>query len=138
MSLYDMSLCDILHNNLFMDEFMGVLETYHEYLPLREATFLILLSLAPSPKHGYGILKEVESLSNGRVVFSTGTLYGALKRLLTQAWIERINPSASQFDGRDKKIYKLTELGNKIMQAEVARLKYLVAVANNEQLENPL
>ena len=47
-----------------------------------ESTLLILLSLAEEPRHGYSILKDVEYLSEGRVVLSTGTLYGALKRML--------------------------------------------------------
>ena len=60
-------------------------------LPLREPTFFILLSLSPGPKHGYAILKEVEALSDGRVRLSTGTLYGAIKRLLDDDWIRRVD-----------------------------------------------
>ncbi len=52
---------------------------------------MILLSLAPGPKHGYAILKEVETLSDGRVKLSTGTLYGAIERLLDQDWIRRVD-----------------------------------------------
>ncbi len=56
-------------------------------LPLSEAVFLILLSLMPGPKHGYAIMKDVQALSENRVSLSTGTLYGALKRLLKQEWV---------------------------------------------------
>jgi len=94
--------------------------------PLTEATFFILLSLAPAPQYGYGILKDVEALSNGRVTFSTGTLYGALKRLLEQGWIERFdNPEAVE-SGRPRKEYRLTDLGKRILSAETARLESLV------------
>src|SRR5215467_5493248 len=58
-------------------------------LPLTEPVLLVLLSLAEQPRHGYSILKDVEHMSSGRVVLSTGTLYGALQRLLSQGWIER-------------------------------------------------
>ena len=51
-------------------------------LPLTEPVLLILMSLAGQPRHGYSILKDVERMSDGRVVLSTGTLYGALRRLL--------------------------------------------------------
>ena len=51
-------------------------------LPLTETTFFIMLSLASKPKHGYAIMKEVETLSRGNVQLRTGTLYGAIKRLL--------------------------------------------------------
>ncbi len=48
--------------------------------PLSEPVFLILTSLAEGPQHGYAIIKDIEALSGGRVVSSTGTLYGALRR----------------------------------------------------------
>ena len=60
------------------------------YLPLTEPTFYILLSLAPSKKHGYAILRDVEGLSKGRLRLSTSTLYSALARLLDQGLIERV------------------------------------------------
>ena len=50
--------------------------------PLTEPVLLILLSLAEKPKHGYSLMKDIESLSDGRVRLGTGTLYGALRRLL--------------------------------------------------------
>jgi DNA-binding PadR family transcriptional regulator len=104
-----------------------------EHLPLTEATLYILLSLAPGAKHGYAIMKEVEALSNGRVNLSTGTLYGALKRLLDGGWIERVDDTAFDGSGRERKAYRLTELGQRILAAEVARLENVVATARRRQ-----
>ena len=70
-----------------------------ESKPLSEPVLLILLSLADSPRHGYALLKDIESLSRGRVRLSTGTLYGALRRLLEDRWIERF---AQQDTSREK------------------------------------
>jgi DNA-binding PadR family transcriptional regulator len=98
-------------------------------LPLTEATYFILLSLSPAPKHGYGIMKDVQDLSDGRVNFSTGTLYGAIKRLLEQEWIHRVEETISDNNGQLRKAYALTELGRRILQAEVDRLNTLVNVA---------
>ena len=53
-----------------------------ELLPLTEPVLLILLSLADHPRHGYAILQDTQEMSGGRVRLSTGTLYGALRRLL--------------------------------------------------------
>ena len=64
---------------------------YDENLPLSEAVFFILLSLAPGPKHGYAIMKDVQALSDSRVGLSTGTLYGALKRLLDGGRVRRVD-----------------------------------------------
>ena len=98
-----------------------------EHLPLTEATLYILLSLAHTPKHGYAIMKDVEDLSGGRIKFSTGTLYGALGRLLDQKWIEQFEPDEPQETGRPRKDYELTEVGRRILSAEVSRLQGLLA-----------
>jgi DNA-binding PadR family transcriptional regulator len=100
-----------------------------EQLPLTESTFFIILSLAPGPKHGYAILKEVEALSEGRVVLSTGTLYGALKRMLEGGWIERVEDPEPDGSGRERKAYRLTDLGRRILEAETARLRKLAGMA---------
>ena len=106
-------------------------------LPLREPTFLILLSLSPGPKHGYAILKEVESLSEGRVKLSTGTLYGAIERLLEQSWIRRVDDPIPNGTNRPRKAYDLTELGRRVLNAEIARLRKLVSVATSQTAEEP-
>jgi DNA-binding PadR family transcriptional regulator len=97
--------------------------------PLSESTFYILLSLAPGPQHGYAMLKDVESLSGGRLRLSTGTLYGAIQRLLEQGWIEPVESEDAEPTGRPRKAYRLTGLGQRIAEAETERLKGLVSVA---------
>lgn len=95
--------------------------------PLSEPVFLILLSLAEQPRHGYAILKDVEEMSGGRVVLSTGTLYGALRRLLDDRWIERFQEEDAS---RDRHAYRLTAAARKRLQAEVARMKQLTRLAS--------
>ena len=98
------------------------------YLPLTETSFFILLSLATSPKHGYAIIKEVEAMSVQRVILATGTLYSALRRMLNDGWIMRVNDISSNEDARERKLYTLTELGERILQAETERLQKLVGL----------
>jgi DNA-binding PadR family transcriptional regulator len=98
-------------------------------LPLTEATYFILLSLAPSPRHGYAIMKDVYLLSHERVLLSTGTLYTALKRLLDQGWIRRADEPEKSSNGRQRIAYHLTDLGRHILEAEVQRLEGLVGAA---------
>ena len=98
-------------------------------LPLTEATFFILLCLSPGPKHGYAIMKGVNQMSGGRITFSTGTLYGALKRLLDQQWIVRNGEEDEGDNSRSRKDYELTELGREILNAEVTRMKDVVQLA---------
>ena len=104
-------------------------------LPIREPTFYILLSLSPGPKHGYAIMKEVESLSEGRLKLSTGTLYGAIKRLLERGWIHRVDDPLPNSTERERKAYILTEQGRRVLNAEIERLQKMVNVAQVQTAE---
>ena len=95
--------------------------------PLTEPVLLVLLSLAEQPRHGYSILKDVERMSSGRVALSTGTLYGALQRLLSQGWIERFKEGEA---ARDRRAYRLTIQGKRILQSEVERMRHLTKLAS--------
>jgi PadR family transcriptional regulator PadR len=111
--------------NMALDDMSS--EATMEFLPLTEPVLLILLSLAEQPRHGYSILKDVEQMSAGRVVLSTGTLYGALRRLLDEKWIERIEEQESS---RGRQAYRLSARGRKNLQVEVGRMKQLTHLAN--------
>jgi DNA-binding PadR family transcriptional regulator len=94
--------------------------------PLTEPVLLILLSLAEKPRHGYSLMKDIESLSHGRVRLSTGTLYGALRRLLEDLWIERFEQDDTS---REKQAYRLTALGRKQLHTELERMRQLTRAA---------
>jgi DNA-binding PadR family transcriptional regulator len=93
-----------------------------ETKPLSEPVLLILTSLADQPRHGYALIKDIESLSGGRVRMSTGTLFGALRRLLDDDWIERFEQEDT---ARQKQAYRLTSAGRKQLQVELDRMKQL-------------
>ena len=93
---------------------------------LTEPVFLILMSLADQPRHGYALIKDIESLSNGRVRLSTGTLFGAIRRLLENGWIVR----SKQLDrSRGKQDYKLTGEGLGQLKSELNRMRQLTRAA---------
>jgi DNA-binding PadR family transcriptional regulator len=98
-----------------------------EAKPLSEPVVLMLTSLASEPKHGYALLKDVEQLSDGRVQLSTGTLYGAIRRLLEDRWIERFEQEDTS---RDKQAYRLTPRGRAQLHAEIHRLRHLLQSAS--------
>ena len=98
-----------------------------EQLPLSEPVLMVLLSLADQPRHGYSIIKDVEQSSEGRVLLSTGTLYGALQRLLDRGWIERFEEEDAS---RDRRAYRLTALGRRILKQELERMKHLTRLAS--------
>ena len=97
-----------------------------ETFALSEPVLLVLLSLAEQPRHGYSILKDIETMSGGRVLLSTGTLYGALQRLFGDGWIERIEEDNTP---RDRRTYRLTSRGRRNLQIEIERLRGLTKLA---------
>lgn len=118
-----MALNDMSHHDIFKDYTM---QDSPDYEPLSEAVFLILVALATEDLHGYAIMQEVEAISSGRVKFSTGTLYGALKRMLERFWIERIEEPDAQ---RSRKVYRLTKIGRDLLAVETQRMERLTSIA---------
>jgi DNA-binding PadR family transcriptional regulator len=96
------------------------------FLPLTESTYLVLASLA-EPRHGYGIMQDVDALSAGRVKLGPGTLYGALTNLLKQKLIRRSGETGAGSDRR--KVYALTPLGERVVVLEGERLASLSRLA---------
>ncbi len=97
-----------------------------KFLPLSEATYLILASLT-EPRHGYGIMQDVEAISGGRVKLGPGTLYGALTNLVGQKLIRRCGETDA--DSGRRKVYELTPLGVQVLTLEGERLAALWRVA---------
>ena len=103
--------------------------------PLTPAAFQILLALAAGERHGYGIMREVEALTAGRVRLGPGTLYRSLQRLLADGLIaegaERPDPA---LDDERRRYYCLTEQGRSRAAAEAAALARLVDLARSRHL----
>lgn len=90
--------------------------------PLTEATYYILLSLI-TPLHGYGIIKKVEEMSDGRVKLAAGTLYGALTTLTSHKLIALIGEDEQN---KRRKLYAITPLGTELLEYEINRLDEMI------------
>jgi DNA-binding PadR family transcriptional regulator len=93
--------------------------------------FHILLSLADRPRHGYGILLDVENRTDGRLVLGTGTLYSAIKRLRSLGWIEEAVAPEGTGDDPRRKHYCLTDVGRREVKEEAERLQAMVRQAQS-------
>ncbi len=103
-----------------------------ELLPLTPAVFYILFALAEGEKHGYAIMKEVESVSRGQFTMGPGTLYTTIQRLLE---LELIEETASSSDSeRRRRYYRLSRSGRQVFEAEVNRMESLVRSAQRRKL----
>ena len=108
-------------------------------VPLNPSEFHILLALADAPRHGYGIMQEVQKRSEGKVRLGPGTLYGAIKRMLAAGLIEESDqrPASEPDDQRRRAYYRVTRLGRKVATEEAQRLAALVQVAQAKRLIHP-
>lgn len=102
-------------------------------LPLTPLSYQILLALADAPRHGYGIIKEIEAREGEEAAPSTGALYLALQRMEGEGRIEDAPAPADERDGR-RRYYRLTEAGRELARAESLRLAGLVAAARRKKL----
>jgi DNA-binding PadR family transcriptional regulator len=103
--------------------------------PLTPAVLHILLALSTEERHGYGIMKQVERESQGKVKMGPGTLYGSLGRMMEAGLIRegdrKVDPA---MDDQRRIYYTLTGLGRKALEAELDRYRDVVAVANEKHL----
>lgn len=106
-----------------------------EHDPLTPAVFHILLALAVGERHGYGIMKQVETDSAGRIRMGAGTLYGSLKRMLDAGLVaesdKRIDP---EMDDQRRIYYRITDYGSSALTTEIERLDGLVSRAKKLKL----
>ncbi|HEX5436435.1 MAG TPA: helix-turn-helix transcriptional regulator [Gemmatimonadaceae bacterium] len=99
-------------------------------LPLSRDALVILLALGDQPRHGYGIMRDVEARSQGEVILQTGALYRALKRLLAEGLIEECHaPSEADSADARRRYYRRTRFGAAVLDAEVERMARLVRAA---------
>ena len=102
------------------------------FLPLTPAQFHILASLAREPRHGYGVMQEVESRSGGTVRLGAGTLYTSLKRMLEDGLVDESDDKADSSERR--RYYALSSLGRAVLRADARRLEELVRYARSEKI----
>jgi PadR family transcriptional regulator PadR len=88
---------------------------------MSEATYYVLAALLDDRLHGYGIIKKVGSLSGGATKLTTGTLYGALDRLVGQGLVEPAGEE--QVEGRLRRYYRITDAGAEAVRAEADRMR---------------
>ena len=103
--------------------------------PLTPAVFHILLALSSGERHGYGIMKQVEADSQGKVTMGAGTLYGSLKRMLDAGLVKesdkRVDP---EMDDERRIYYQITGVGAQALAAELERYKRIVTLAQERKL----
>jgi DNA-binding PadR family transcriptional regulator len=102
-------------------------------LPLSAQQFQILLSLTDGHLHGYGIIRDVATRTEGTLRLGTGTLYTALARLEALELVEETDPRSRPADDDERRrYYRLTPLGRAALKAETDRLDALLRQARRK------
>lgn len=106
---------------------MGIEKVLRTYIPMTETAYYILLSLT-EPRHGYGIIKHVEEITDSRIRLGSGTVYGTLTKM------QRDGVITVFADEERRTVYEVTETGKKLIRAEIARLKELYGNATKYEV----
>ena len=102
-------------------------------LPLSPAVFHILLALADEERHGYAIMRDIEDRTDGVVRVGPGMLYGSIKWLVADGFIEAA-AGRSRDDDERRRYYRLTADGRTLLRAEAARLEAAVGLARSRKV----
>ena len=100
------------------------------FLPLKPAVFHILLVLAASDSHGYGVIQAVREASERRIRLDTGSFYRHLRKLIADGLVEEATDRPSNDDPRRGAYYAATGLGRRVLAAERARLTRLLTTTD--------
>lgn len=100
-----------------------------KYIPMTETFFYILSSLTQA-RHGYGIIKHVQEITNNRLRLGAGTVYGSLSKM------ERDGLIVLYEDAERKTVYIITEKGKELLKIEIDRFKgmYETIISVEEKL----
>jgi DNA-binding PadR family transcriptional regulator len=103
-------------------------------LPLSPAVFHILLALAGEDRHGYAIMRDIEERTDGVIRVGPGMLYGSVKWLLADGFIEQTAPRSKSGADDRRRVYRLTTAGRALLRAEAARLEAAVGLARSRRV----
>jgi DNA-binding PadR family transcriptional regulator len=105
------------------------------FLPLQPRDYLMLFALSAGPRHGYGLIKDVEADTAGAVTIDPANLYRSIKRLTKDGMVAEADaPSVEDRGDERRRYYRITPLGQRVVRAEAARLADLANLARERKL----
>lgn len=105
------------------------------HLPLPPQFYHVLLALGEETRHGYGIIRSFEALTDGRETLLPGSLYATLARMVELGMLEAAPaPRGESSGGPERRYYRSTSLGRAVARAESARMERLVRIARDRRL----
>src|SRR5262245_57792980 len=109
-------------------------EDVDAHLPLKPLVFQVLLALAGGERHGWALVREVQTRGGFEAVMP-GNFYRTLRTMLAGGLIEESGDLRDrQKDDERRRYFKLTPLGSAVATAEARRLESLLLEARAKRL----
>lgn len=90
---------------------------------LKHVDFLILAVLVDGPLHGYGIVRAIDQVTDGRVRLRPGDVYRVLYRMHRRGLLEPAEPvDAEPAEGERRSYYAISDLGHRLVREEAELL----------------
>lgn len=105
----------------------------NSYEPISQPVFCILLALSLRERHGYEIMQQVQADSDGRITMGPGTLYGSIKKMLSDGLVEETDGQTAG-SPRERRYYRLTSRGRSLLSSELARMSQTIKLAERRNL----
>jgi DNA-binding PadR family transcriptional regulator len=107
-----------------MNEALMTQDHPRSFLPLTPTAFHILVTLEGGVHHGYAIKRAVEERTGGVIRLGAGTLYHTIQSLERRVLIEECDPPSRDVAATSRwRFYRITDLGQRVLRAEVERLE---------------
>jgi DNA-binding PadR family transcriptional regulator len=104
------------------------------HLPLKPLVFQVLLALAGGERHGWALVREVQT-RGGFEGLMPGNFYRTLRTMLAGGLIEESGDLRDRRqDDERRRYFKLTPLGSAVATAEARRLESLLLEARAKRL----
>jgi DNA-binding PadR family transcriptional regulator len=102
--------------------------------PLTPAVLHILLALSTKERHGYGIMKQAQADSQGKVKMGPGTLYGSIRRMIEAGLICESDSKRDPEMGDERRVYyAISALGQEALATELQRYRNVLTVARRKR-----
>lgn len=101
------------------------------HIPMKPVDLHILLVLTEQDLHGYGIVKDIEARTEGRIRLEPGNLYRYIRRLESVGLVAQATAPTLAPGEERRRYYTVTSLGRRVLEAEAARMRALAAVVES-------
>ena len=102
------------------------MSTLSKELMAATSTSIILSVLRDDESYGYELIRKVEDITDGHVIYKEGTLYPILRKMEDQGWVLSVKKTMD--NGRMRKYYRLTKAGKKTLDDNVDQWLIVVGI----------